>query len=85
MHDSPHFPQLEGSLLWSTHTPLQRVLPGGHAVQALPAQICPAAHATPQAPQFEGSTDVFTQAFPHLVLPPPQLRTHTPAEQTRRN
>src|SRR6185436_1999935 len=47
-----------------------------------PEQTSPASQAVPQAPQFFGSMVTSTQALPHLVLPPAQLRPHTPAEQT---
>ena len=55
--------------------PLQLALPAAHTAMHDPAEQTPVAegygpHALPHVPQLAGSFDVFTQALPHLVVPP---------------
>jgi hypothetical protein len=73
----PQAPQLAGSSLRSTHTPLQLVVGAGHAqVPALHSKPC--AHVLPQAPQLSSSVCVSTQLAPHCVRAVPQDETHAP-------
>jgi hypothetical protein len=60
-------PQSSGSLLVSTHCPLQFVF-GEHAeVQAPAEQASPAAHFMPQPPQLLGSLPSCTQLCPQAT------------------
>ena len=60
--------QLPGSLLVSTHCPLQLVLGEHAAVQAPAEQACPAApHFVPQPPQLFGSLPSCTQLLPQAT------------------
>jgi hypothetical protein len=47
-------------------------------------QMRPPVHTTPQAPQFEGSVAVMTQALLHAVVGAAQASTHLPPPQTWR-
>ena len=50
---APQLPQLDGSLVVSTHWPLHAVVPLGQLdLHTLPTQYSLAPHALPQAPQF---------------------------------
>jgi hypothetical protein len=66
MHTWPQAPQLEVSVLVSTHEVPHAVL-----LQAAPQmpswQTLPIAQVLPQAPQFCASVSVSTQSLPHLV------------------
>lgn len=81
VHALPQLPQFELLVCVLTQVPLQRVPPLGQA-QAPFEQSWPVAQTFPQVPQFEVSVWRVTQEFPHLVVPPPQLTVHAPAEQT---
>ena len=52
----------------------------GHAHDR-PVQVCPVAHAVPQAPQFAVSVATFTQRPPHSVVPSGQRQV--PMAQVR--
>jgi len=59
------------------------VWPGAHCVAQLPeTHVAPAGHVFPHPPQFAGSTLVWTQLWPHWLVPPPQLVAQVPCEQT---
>ena len=60
-------PQLSGSLLVSTHCPLQFVFGEHAAVQAPAEQACPAAHCAPHPPQLFGSLPSCTQLLPQAT------------------
>jgi hypothetical protein len=72
---------LFGSLVGSTHVPLQLIVPFGQAHAPL-AQICVATHALAQAPQWAKSLVVSMQAPPQFRRLPEQLAAHTPRLQT---
>ena len=61
---TPHAPQSLELLVKSTHDP-EQLVSEPHPPHDPPLHAVPAAHATPQPPQFEGSSDVFTHAPPH--------------------
>lgn len=60
-----------------THFEPHTCVPAGHW-HAPPAQAMPGGQATPQPPQFCGSTWVSTQAFWHKM---PEAHLHTPPTQ----
>jgi hypothetical protein len=63
-------PQLFGSVLVLTQTPVQLVVPLGQPVPQLPfAQVWPEAQTLPQAPQLLGSEPRFTHAPVQSVCP----------------
>jgi hypothetical protein len=58
---------LSGSLLVSTHCPLQLVSGEQALVQAPPEQAWPAPHFMPQPPQLLGSVVICTQLLPQAT------------------
>jgi hypothetical protein len=74
-------PQWSRSVLRSTHTPEQLVVPLGQP-QLPPAQTCPAGQTLPQVPQLFGSLAVVTQAPPQEVWPEAQVLLQRPPVQT---
>lgn len=76
-----HMPQLRGSLVRFTQTPLQDISPGGHW-QAPPRHSRPAVQVMPQPPQFSSSVFVSTQPPAHAVRPIAQVIWQVPFEQT---
>jgi hypothetical protein len=81
-HVTPHPPQSWGLVVVSTHTPLHSVSPAVEHVHLPLTQVALEPQATPHPPQLFGSVCSLTQAFPQFVVPPVQLRTHFPLEQT---
>lgn len=78
----PHEPQFWGSLLTTTHCPLQSWAGDVQLPAHLPLeQTWPVAHCVAQSPQWVGSDLVLTQAPPQSARPPAQLVLHTPATQ----
>lgn len=45
--------------------------------------VPPAGHTWPHCPQFAGSFASTTHAFPHFVVPPPQVSVQTPFEHAK--
>ncbi len=77
----PQAPQFCPFVVRSTHSPLQSVVPDGHAHAPplhtrLPAQTCW------QKPQLVLSFCRSTQVLPHLARPEPQDVAHAPALHT---
>jgi hypothetical protein len=68
LQTSPHEPQLFGSLVRSTHWPLQTVPMHEEDVHAPSTQLSPAGHTSPHAPQFFGSLARSTH-WPLQVVP----------------
>jgi hypothetical protein len=62
-------------------TPLQSVVPAGHAQAAL-TQVLPPVQATPQPPQFAMSCSVLTQPPEQLVVLVGHAEMHVPASLT---
>jgi hypothetical protein len=69
------------SLERSTHEPPQLWRPSGQLHEPL-KQLLPAAHATPQPPQFAGSEAVATHDCPQAVSPEVHVAAQCPSEQT---
>jgi hypothetical protein len=64
-----------------TQTPPQSAVPEAHEHEPA-TQLCPDAHAIPQAPQFDPFVCVSTHDPPQLVVPAAHVpRAHTPALQ----
>jgi hypothetical protein len=74
-------PQWSRSVLKSTQTPEQLLVPPGQP-QAPFEQTWPAGQIFPQVPQLLGSLAVETQAPPHEVWPEAQVLLHRPPVQT---
>ena len=66
VHVVPHFPQLFGSLIVSTHMLVQSVIPPEHW-QVLLVQVDPLGQTLLQLPQFWSSCVVSTQRLPQTV------------------
>ena len=62
-HENPQEPQLAGSSVVSTQTPLQSVCPVMGHMQSPAGHVEPAGHTFPQLPQLFTSVVVFTQVF----------------------
>jgi hypothetical protein len=82
-HAWPHWPQLAGSLLSSTHWPPHFVYPGAHPISQAPwlqtgAPWGADAQACPQSPQLLGSLAVSAHAAPQAFFPAPHVELHCP-------
>ena len=77
----PQLPQLALLVARSTQVPPQSVVPDGHVHLPL-EHCCPPPHATPQPPQFAGSTDRSTHAPLHSTSGAEQAAWQLPALQT---
>jgi hypothetical protein len=66
---SLHPPQLRASFCTSTQAAPHCVSAPQESAQVLRAQTCPERHATPHAPQFDGSLATSTHCPAHVVTP----------------
>jgi hypothetical protein len=80
-HWWPQLPQLDESVVVSTHPEPHGVCPVGQA-HALPWQDWPDGHTVPQAPQFWTLDCRSTQLEPHGTRPGPQLVAQLPLEHS---
>jgi hypothetical protein len=74
-HDTPHAPQLNGSVARSTQNPPHAVVPAAQP-QRPPKHPSAAPHVRPQAPQLLRSAEGSKHRPPHSIVPPGQ--PHTP-------
>jgi hypothetical protein len=83
-HVTPQAPQFLSSLVVSMHLPAQLDWPGGQDVTQMPswhsAPLPP--HIVVQSPQCALSCARSTQALPHAVSVPPQLKVQLPSLQS---